>query len=61
MKRIKVTALALALGVAGVVYAMQSDAQTTPSENAASCCTMANCCSDGACKMNGACCSAHRN
>ncbi len=59
MKRIKVIALTLSLGVAGVVYAAQGGARSTPTDNtqAAACCSMQDCCSGGSCKMNGDCCS----
>ncbi len=57
MKRIKIIALTLSLGVAGVVYAAQSSAQSTPTDNAqAACCSMEDCCAGGSCKMNGECC-----
>jgi hypothetical protein len=58
MKRIKVIALTLSLGIAGVVYAAQSNAQPTPTNNAqeAACCSMKDCCDGGSCKMNGECC-----
>ncbi len=58
MRRIQVTALTLALGVAGVLYATQSSAQSTPEGNAqTSCCSMKDCCDGGSCNMNGECCS----
>ncbi len=57
MKRIKVIALTLSLGVAGIVYAAQSSAQSAPTDNAqAACCSMKDCCDGGSCKMNGECC-----
>lgn len=57
MKRIKVIALGLVLGVAGVAYAAQGGEQVTADNAAASCCSMKECCEGGSCKMQGSCCS----
>jgi hypothetical protein len=54
MKRIKVLALTLALGVAGMMYAAGSHAQSTTQDNAESCCTGQSCCTGGSC------CSTHK-
>ena len=58
MKRIKVVALTLALGLAGVVYAAGGNAQSTTQA-----CDMktaqASCCASGAsCCTGGSCCAA---
>ncbi len=59
MKKVKVAALGLVLGVAGAVYAANSAAQVNPAtEKAAGCCSMANCCEGGSCQTSGACCAA---
>jgi len=53
MKKIKVLALTLALGIAGVVYAAGSNAQSTTQacdmNKAESCCTNQSCCTGGSC------------
>ena len=56
MKRIKVIALGLVLGVAGVAYAAQGNVQMTANEAQASCCSMKDCCAGDSCKMQGSCC-----
>ncbi len=60
MKRIKVIALGLVLGVAGVAYAAQGGEQVTADNAAASCCSMKDCCEGGSCKMQGSCCSSKK-
>ena len=57
MKRIKVLALTLALGLAGAAYAAQGGSQSAADGHAASCCAMKDCCAGGSCKMQGECCS----
>lgn len=59
MKKLKVLALGLVLGVAGAVYAANnSGAQyNVPVEKADGCCSTANCCANGSCQMGGSCCS----
>ena len=61
MRRIKVIALTLVLGVAGAAYAAQRGTQpSTGDAGAASCCAMKDCCAGGSCKMEGECCSEHK-
>lgn len=61
MKRIKVLALGLMLGVAGVVYAANSSNIESRMQAAtgASCCSHAGCCTGDSCNMGGSCCTAH--
>lgn len=64
MKRIKVLALGLVLGVAGVAYAASGNGNTqytaTVEHSGGACCSMADCCDNGSCKMGGACCADHK-
>ncbi len=58
MKKIKVLAFTLALGIAGVVYASSGNAQLATQacemKQAGSCCmTNQSCCNGGACCMMG--------
>ena len=56
MKQIKVIALGLALGIAGVAYAAQGNVPLTADAAQASCCAMKDCCAGDSCQMQGSCC-----
>lgn len=55
MKRIRVLTVVAVLGMAGIVYAATSYAQSVNQDKAESCCTDTSCCTGDSC------CSKHKN